>query len=408
MQNNSATETSYLVSVPAIIIWLVLCVIAVFFGNTPLAIFLGFISILALFSYFWAKYSLKYVNYRINVGKKFIFPGQTFTIHRIIENNKTLPLLWLELLEEFDIDDCALTSEEFIIKNVYREDEMDKTKYERLYTFSLIKWNERIDFKDKWEAKHRGIIQIKTSEISSGDGFGLCKMKQDIEFDTKNRITVFPELIDVSIDKILNNMWDSRSAAKGYLQDRTIIKSTRDYLPGDPVKDINLRLLAKGLGLKTNVFEIVTPDSVLFILDPASFRRFHKNKFEESLSIIASIINKLTKRGINVSLLTPKSKWFEEGVSGGGKSEASVYAMLERLSAASTYDYSFKESIDPAAFESMQVYYAASGIKSATSLNVLSAFPDHKVNMLILNAEEGKTSGSRIKLLSFDSMKRIS
>ena len=407
MQNNSVTETSYLVSIPAIIIWLVLCVVAVFFGNIPLAIFLGFISVISLFSYFWAKYSLKNVNYKIKIRKKFIFPGQTFTIRRIIENNKTLPLLWLEILEECDIDDCALTQKKYIIKNLYREEDVEKFRYERLYNFSIIKWNERIEFKDKWEAKHRGILQIDSSEISSGDGFGLCKKKQVFTFD-KKRITVFPKLVNVSIDKILNDMWDSRSAAKGYLQDRTIIKSTREYLPGDPVKDINLRLLAKGLGLKTNVFEIVTPDSVLFILDSASFRDYSSEKFEESLSVLASIINKLCNRGINVSLLTPKSKWFEEGITGGGKSESSVYSMLERLSAASSRDYSFEKCVDPIAFESMQVYYAASDIKSATSMEVLADCPEHKVKMLLLNTDEAKSGESRIKLMSFDSLKRTS
>lgn len=408
MQNDTGTDSSYLANPVVIAICLVLCVISAILGASYVALFLGFVFILTLIAYLWARYSLKNLSYKIKVNNQFIYPGQQFVVKRSFNNGKMLPLIWLEISESCNISDCAMPSEEYIVTREDRVADNTITIQERLYTLSFIKWHQKVSFKDPWEAKRRGIMQIKSSTLKSGDGFGLCAKTKVFEFDVPYRITVFPQLLDVSIGKIINDIWDSRSASHGYLHDKTIIKSIRDYIPSDSAKEINMRLLAKGGDLKTNLYEIVTPDSVLFILDSKSFEMSSKEQFEEALSILASLIDGLCEYGVAVSLYTPKSEWFPEDMTEASNSEHAKYLMLERLAAAEPTDEVFSSNILANAQESMQVYYVSSTIENATSLNVLDQFPEHKTKCLVLQDTRLGESQNNVRMLDLMSMKRSS
>ena len=408
MQNDTGNDSSYFGNPVAIAICLSLCVIAAIMGSTKIALFLGFVFVLVLAAYLWAKFALVNLSYSIKIENQHIYPGQKFTLKRIIKNEKFLPLVWLEINEKCDIADCAMPKEEFIVKGEDLVDDKPIETYIRKYTLSSIKWFQKVSFRDVWEAKKRGIIQIEGSSIKSGDGFGLCAKKKEFKFEKPYRITVFPELVDVSVGKIINDIWDSRSAAKGYLQDKTIIKSIRDYLPGDSAKDINMRILARGGIVKSNVYEIVTPDSVLFILDNNSFEGIAAAEYEETLSILASLIDGLMIQGIAVSLMTQASDWFPEGVTETSCSEYAKYIMLEKLAASSASDQSFSDSIAIDSTESLHVYYVASSIKNSSSLHLLEDFPEHKVRFLTLQDCDPSSHFGSISGINMMSMRRTS
>jgi hypothetical protein len=382
--NNTGIESSFLTKPVAIICWLVLCVFAALFEKTGVALFLGFVFVLTFVSYLWARAALKNVDFLRHANHTGVFPGQTFVVARTIANGKALPLIWVEIREPCGTDEPASSPPETIISHeVYDEaKETTITTYERLYTLSLVHWYGRVTFHDTWTARRRGIMEFGDSSVRSGDGFGLSAVGRTYKTPEQNRIVVFPALADVSVAGIINDMWDTRSRETGYLEDRTSIKSVRDYQAGDPMRNINMRLLARGQAIKTNVFEIVTPDSVLFVIDPGSFRLVSPYVFEEALSVTASLIESLTRRGISVSLFAPSSVWYEETCTPPSCADAERFEMLTLLAAASEKDGPIRGVPPDWTEETGKIYYVASDAGSVTASALLGLLPEHKTRIL--------------------------
>ena len=397
MRADDGAVASLLVSPAANAVWLVLCVLTAVYGKTLAAFFLGFVFLLATSSYLWAKMALKDVEFEIIAETSGVFPGQAFTVNRTIRNRKLLPLLWVEFREACSLDDCALPDENVIAEREDMQGDRRVKVRERLYRLSFVKWLQAVSFSDEWTAARRGIMSIGETVLRSGDGFGLCVAAKRFQSAQPRRITVYPRLVDVSVGRIINDMWDTRSSSGGFLKDRNLVKTVRDYLPGDPARDINMRLLARGQTMKVNCYEIVAPDSVLFIVDAASFSGGSDGDFEMSLSVVASLIDGLMRRGLAVSLLAPESEWFPEECSPPAGGLAGRDHMFELLAALSRDGSRLSERPVAAPELYGQVYYVAGSLAEAGALRILGAFPDHRTRILLCDDAGAAVCGLRVR-----------
>ena len=99
-----------------------------------------------------------------------------------------------------------------------------------------IMWYEEAEFTFKLKAKERGITHLSSWYLSSGDGFGLSEA--NIPMIGLGSLVVYPRLVEVYIDPFIKNHWNSSTGPRGIMEDITVIRSTRDYLPFDKVKNI--------------------------------------------------------------------------------------------------------------------------------------------------------------------------
>ena len=386
--SETAVRSSFLAHPAAVAFWMILCVAAVLISHIILAVFSGFIFAVTLCSLIWGRLSLRGVRYDISISESGVFPGQSVTLTRTVSNGKFLPLLWLELLEPCNPDGPVAPDGNFIVPDPDAGDADPGDSWRSLYSFSLLKWYQSLTYSDTWLAKRRGIHRINEVTIRSGDGFGLSAAKCRLTPGTLRQIAVYPRLTDVSVDEILNDMWDTRSRATGYLEDVTLMRSVRDYTTGDPARHINRRLLARGQGLKVNQYPVVTPGNVLFVLDAASFHGQEGRHFEYVLSILASLIVGLSRRGVNVGLIAQRSGHFPQTYVAPSNSETELIRMLELLSAAAPDDPPLEDPIGSASTESLGlVYYIAYSENAASSLQSLARFPPHKTRLMALVAQ---------------------
>jgi len=381
-----------------------MCIWATLYHHTVPAVFAGFFFALTLCSFLWGRLALRGLGYSIAVPKSGIFPGQNITITRTVHNGKLLPLLWLELLEPCAPNGCLLPDSKLIVTNPSIPEDRPDDIWRCQYSFSLLKWHQTLTFSDIWQAERRGIHRVGEVTIRSGDGFGLCAASNTIMLPAARYVVVYPRLTDVSIEAILNDMWDSRSRSQGRLEDITLLKSIRNYTPRDPARRINQRLLARGQGLKVNQYEQVTPSDVLFMLDVASFAGADAEHLECVLSILASLITGLSRRGINVGLVAPRSAYFPQTYSRPSSGEGELVSMLELLSAASASDAAIDTTMEYISPELLgQTYYVALSEKAATSLQALAGFPAHKTQLLVLEAQGSVSTisqGLRARLIT--------
>ena len=75
-------------------------------------------------------------------------------------------------------------------------------------------------------------------------------------------LAVFPRLVPVSTRWFLRNSWELETGARGFQDDRTVIRNVRAYQPGDNARSLNFRLMARGQGAMVNIYEKISPRRV--------------------------------------------------------------------------------------------------------------------------------------------------
>ena len=266
-----------------------------------------------------------------------------------------------------------------------------------------MKWHQTVRFTDEWLAVRRGVRLVGSVELRSGDSLGLCPGRRRFPLERACMIAVYPALVSVDIESVLRDIWDAFSASAGSLEDTVWIKSTRDYLPQDPARRINQRLLARGQGLKVNLYEAAAPDAVLFIMDTASYGAASAAALEESLSILASLISGLQARGLRAGLLAPATGYLPQTYIPPSSQTSDLAITLKHLASIQAHDPPLdKTSAILSGDTPGQVYYLAYSLEAVTSLDVLDQFPPYKCQILIYTQEPvgQRAGGWRVRMLT--------
>ncbi len=281
------------------------------FHFSALAAALILVGILALISRQWALQSLKDVRFESDSDRFRMFPGDEFTIQMRVENRKNLPMVWLDAVVPLEENCPVLPADE---DDIYQPDGLTKADEELprcpmlRKRFVFISPMQELEIKVPMKADHRGIYRFENLRIYSGDGFGLTQTGMSGP-ETDRVFAVYPKLVQIHAERFLRTQWMSAGKNKGYQEDPTLIRGSRDYQPTDSWKRINWRMAARGQELQVNLPEMILPQSSHFIVDGESFSGEDADRagFELMLSILASVILKLDEAGLECGLTLPDS-----------------------------------------------------------------------------------------------------
>ena len=127
-----------------------------YYGFLSIAVFCLFICVLCLCSYLWGQHALKNVIMQIQGENSFVFPGDKLPVSFIIQNQKILPLIWLEASVQADAYQCMVPDDSF-----QSETHLDPiTGEEYLFwkkKFAWISWHQKLEWKTNFIALRRGI-----------------------------------------------------------------------------------------------------------------------------------------------------------------------------------------------------------------------------------------------------------
>jgi len=308
-------RSSIFVSKTSLTVMLSFALISAIFDSAPLCILFSFLFFFCLVSRLWGSNTLYGVKVSFNGDPISLFPGQSTKLNFTIKNDKLMPVIWLELVGLLDESAPLYPLDTADVKKLVGSQTIDEgiqaKEVEMLYKkFVFVMGNEEIVWQSNWIANHRGIYRPGQFRIRTGDGFGLTQCEDALVLPDEDMIAVFPAVCLVRTDIFLKDMQNAVGASKGFVEDITVIKSTRDYLTIDAAKRINWRITARTQKPVTNNYETILPKSVHFIIDGESFNgaRVDPTAFEDSLSIIASVMIKLKDSGIRCGLSLPKGK----------------------------------------------------------------------------------------------------
>ncbi|MCD7820248.1 MAG: DUF58 domain-containing protein [Lachnospiraceae bacterium] len=300
-------RSSMLTSLPALALALALSAVCMLTGLKGAAGALMLVFLLGGCARLWGELSLRKLSLTVNCQQHGVFPGQTLTFDLRIHNDKLLPLVWLELSFPLSPDLCMTPEEtrqpdEWESSALKEQGYSDKLLGEKRLPLCL--WYETLEVTSVWTAKRRGIYNISAWRLRTGDGFGMSQVEQAVNPDDARQFAVYPALTSVSIEPFLRNLWNADTGTRGMMEDTTVIRSARDYQPGDQFRHINWRLSARGLPLSVNVYEDVLPRSIHFLLDGESFGgpTPHWEEMEEALSVLASVLVGLSQAHVACGL----------------------------------------------------------------------------------------------------------
>lgn len=278
-------------------------------------------ALLFLLAWLWNRFALSHLEIQVPADRLCAFPGSTLNLPCQVFNRKFLPLMWMEVLFSLRENGCVLPAAPENEKPVW-DKQLDKEVPGACARLTWLLWHQESSLEIPMKAIHRGVCSFSEVYAASGDGFGLGVKETCLPLESISQLVVYPAILPIQISGLVQNISDLEAGRGGFLEDVTLLKMNRAYQPGDSVKRIGWRQLARQNTLMTNVYETIFPKMMTFYLDLPSFRtkttekndlngqdaiHWHPlaDKRETMISITASCILKLADSGICCGLVIP-------------------------------------------------------------------------------------------------------
>ncbi|MBQ4265069.1 MAG: DUF58 domain-containing protein [Clostridia bacterium] len=352
-------NSSIFASWPGLICLLVLVIASVYFGATLIAAFLLLVLLLCLGACLWSRNVLAKTTASLGEGQTACHAGETLPLTLTVRSRSLFPLVWLDV--------TVPLGERLILRREGDEHAQletgpyEKPKYALQERFAWLLWQQEITCTETLETLRRGVVTIDKIRLQVGDGLGMAAAYCDEAVEPPVRLIVYPRLVPVDIRPFTRLITLAEAGARGQTEDITLLKSSRPYQHGDPMKRINWRYLAMSGRMEVNQYETITPGCITFLIDLFSFRYvetytttrdtketrivLREKALEELLCVAASCIRALFEQGLRFALIVPGYAEREPVVLPPGCSETSLQIALEALA---EIDYRGQETQLPA------------------------------------------------------------
>ena len=247
----------------------------------------------------WSKLSLEEVGYESDMSDRRVFPGDELTLTLTVENRKPLPVPWLQLTE-FVPSGLQPSAESSVVRRAYAGGS------EIVETTSLSGY-ERVKFRHVVTAKHRGHYALGPTDMRSGDLFGLFgSVRRDQR--ASDGVTVYPQIVPLDDWPLpaANPMGDILNPYT-LVDDPSRPRSTREYVPGDPLKRVDWKVSAKRDNMTVRTFDRSVSHDVVILHESTTtevaWQGCKYDVLEASVCGAASIAVKFVQAGFRVGFI---------------------------------------------------------------------------------------------------------
>jgi len=223
-----------------------------------IAVLASLIVAVTLLARLWARFSLDGVNYACRPLFHNVEEGEEFGLAMVIENNKPLPVPWLQV-SQFIPRGLEVVESDATIRSRF-----DGTTVE---VVSNLGRYERLTVLHRLRATRRGHYDLGSASLAAGDLFGFYDMRRERE-PARIRVVAFPRIVPLP-DFILPSARPIGDAMSRRLvtEDQNRPATVREYMPGDPMKRIDWKTTARHRRLHVKHFEPSITQHVVILLE---------------------------------------------------------------------------------------------------------------------------------------------
>ena len=289
--------------------------------------------VLALAARIWERFAFRSVSHTRSISRKRAFIGDTIDYSVSLDNDKVLPLIWVDIQDSFP-EGLDLTGA------TMRGTGLELNRQHTITT-SLLPY-QKATWKYSLTCSVRGYHRIGPVRLRTGDIFGFNSA--ETRYNQFDHILVFPRVVDIEglVFPAEHPMGEIRGTRPIYFDTNRVV-GQRDYQPRDPMKHIDWKATARARTLQTKVFEPVVSLNMLIVMNGStrehSWQGSNRRLFERTVTIAASVASLADRRGytygvVSNAVASYSGKWIHVPM---GASSSQLTMALEALAMAAPY-----------------------------------------------------------------------
>jgi uncharacterized protein (DUF58 family) len=263
----------------------------------PLLLGLALLLALAAGSaWLWWRFGLRAVRYERRLAVTHASFGDEVELELTVENAKPLPLVWLDVQDQFP--------DALPVRGVT----LDPSTMPKRATFRTVfnvRPYERVRRHYHVTAAARGWYRFGPALLQTGDPLGLITTSEEITGATE--LIVYPQVRPLAAFGLPAELpLGDAKPRRPLIEDPFTVEGTRPYAAGDHPRQINWRASARIGSLQSKRYERRTTPSVQIMLDANTFEHFWEGfnpvLLEQVISLAASLAHDALERGYQVGL----------------------------------------------------------------------------------------------------------
>ena len=269
------------------------------FDNAGLLALSGMLAAVLGIAWLWNRYSLERIVYLRRLHFHRGFPGERVDCQLSVENQKILPLGWLETEDRWPLGVAPEDEEQLVIS-------LD-SEIGSLRQLLTMRGFHKIKRQVKLLLRHRGVFILGPVESASGDPFGFFESRKRIE--NRQRVVVYPELVPINeLSLSPDDPFGLTQTRRRLYMDPTRPIGVRDYRPGDDFRQIHWPATARVGDLQTRVFQPISGLDLVICMNVATFephwRGVRPGLLEALISTSATLAYQSFHNGYRVGLIS--------------------------------------------------------------------------------------------------------
>jgi uncharacterized protein (DUF58 family) len=228
------------------------------FTHQPVVFFVAFFAlIIGALPEIWYRNAFHHLVMYQHVSMRRVFLGETVTLSISVENQKVLPLSWLEVEDEIPASMTLVTGRAWSTYKV--------TRKALVNVFSL--WSfQRVTRRYQLRCMSRGVYTFGPATVRTSDPFGWLIREENIF--AHEALLVYPLIAPLeSFGLPPRHPFGERATPRRLLEDPLRVAGVREYLVGDDPRRIHWKATARAGALRSKVYEPSSQYRLLILLD---------------------------------------------------------------------------------------------------------------------------------------------
>ncbi len=253
--------------------------------------------VIGLIPEIWYRLALRSLLLSQHVSHARAFYGDNVTLSISVENQKFLPLPWLEINDEVSSDLLVLNGK---IEPTYKPKRSTLVNAFSLWSF------QRVTRRYTLRPKARGVYTFGPALVRTCDPFGWLVREEQISAPTS--LLVYPPIIPLeNFGLAPHQPFGDHTMPRHLFEDPLRMVGIRDYLVGDDPRRIHWKATARAGELRSKIYEPNSQHHVLFFLEINTYKEswmgIDPDIQELTISASASLTQWALDEGYTVSLV---------------------------------------------------------------------------------------------------------